>query len=85
MHMPTQVGTQPSARPGAATPDRAGTTTEVPVLSHRTMPRPDLRLHAPAIARRLVELADRLEQAGEPVDVLDALALRNIAAILHRG
>jgi hypothetical protein len=54
-------------------------------MSHRTMPRPDLRSHAPAIARRLVELADRLEQAGEPVDVLDALALRNIIAILHRG
>jgi hypothetical protein len=38
--------------------------------------------HAPAIARRLLELAARLEARGEPVDVLDGLALRNIAAIL---
>ena len=54
-------------------------------MSHRTMSRPDLRSHAPAIARRLLELAARLEARGEPVDVLDGLALRNIAAILHRG
>jgi hypothetical protein len=47
-----------------------------------TLARHDLRTHAPHIAARLLELAHRLEQRGEPVDVLDALALRNIAQIL---
>lgn len=38
--------------------------------------------HAPHIAARLVEMAARLEARGEPLDVLDGLALRNIAAIV---
>ena len=39
--------------------------------------------HAPHIAARLVEMAERLEARGEPLDVLDGLALRNIAAIVR--
>jgi hypothetical protein len=41
-----------------------------------------LLAHADPIAARLVEVAERLEDTGEPLLVLDALALRNIARLL---
>lgn len=43
-----------------------------------------LDVHAPAMAARLVELADRLERSDDWHDILDALACRNMAAILRR-